>query len=63
MNLKMRVERLESLIPREVPYGEIYDFLFLSEQTIPGPPGSSPEEMALRRLGPKEIFINDRRAD
>jgi hypothetical protein len=63
MSLQDRVGRLEAMLPREVPYGDIYDFLFAAEQTIPGPPGSLPEEEALLRLGPKETFVNDRRTD
>lgn len=63
MSMKDRVSRLETLIPREVDYGQIYDFLFEAEQTIPGPPGIPPEDEALERLGPKEIFINDRRVN
>lgn len=63
-SLKERVLRLEeAIIPQEVPWGDVYDFLFMAEQTIPGPPGSSGEDEALLRLGPKEIFINDRRLD
>lgn len=63
MNLKTRIEKLESLLPRETPYGDIYDFLFAAEQTIPGPPGSSGEDEALQRLGNRETFVNDRRID
>jgi hypothetical protein len=63
MNLEERVKRLEAMIPREIPYDQIYDFLFAAEQTIPGPPGSLPENEALRRLGPRDDFINDFRQD
>ena len=62
-SLQDRVKRLEAMIPREIPYDQIYDFLFAAEQTIGAPPGSSPEEMAYRNLGSKEDFLNDKRID
>ena len=62
MNLKTRVEKLETLLLPKPDYRpDIYDFLFEAEQTIGAPPGVSPEEMALQKLGDREIFINERR--
>lgn len=63
MNLEERVRRLEGLIPREVPYGEIYDALWNMELSIGCPPGVSPEDEALRKLGDRETFVNDYRLD
>ena len=64
MNLEERVKNLESLLLPKPDYRpDIYDFLFMAEQTIPGAPGTSPQEEALRRLGPRETFVNDYRVD
>jgi hypothetical protein len=64
MSIQDRVKRLEAImIPQEVDYGEIYDFLFSAEMTIGAPPGSFGEDEALRRLGDRTDFINDRRTD
>ena len=64
MNLKTRVEKLETLLlPKPDYMADIYDFLFEAEQTIGAPPGISPDEMALQKLGSREFFINDRRID
>jgi hypothetical protein len=59
MNFEDRVRRLEAMIPQDTDYGEIYDFLFEAEQTIGCPPGVLPEEQALRRLGPRELFVQE----
>ena len=62
-SLQDRVHKLEAMLPQEPDYGEIYDFIFEAEQTIGCPPGISPDEKALRNLGDRSDFINDRRAD
>ena len=62
-SLKERVSRLESMLPQKIDYGQIYDFLFMAEQTIGCPPGSSPEDEATLKFGNRETWINDRRTD
>jgi hypothetical protein len=63
-DLECRTKRLEILLlPGKDYRGDVYDFLFMAEQTIEGPPGSSPEDEALRRLGSRDDFVNDFRQD
>ena len=62
-DLAFRTQRLETLLLPKNFWPDIYDFLFLAEQTIGCPPDVSPEDEALRRLGPRETFVNDFRRD
>lgn len=57
--LQDRVRRLESLIPQEIPYGEIYDAVVQMDMVTAG----RTEDEAMAWLGDREIFINDFRRD
>lgn len=59
MNLETRVSRLESLIPREIDYGAIYDTVVQMDMVTAG----RTEDEAMIRLGDRETFVNDRRID
>jgi hypothetical protein len=59
MNLKNRVQRLESLLPQEVPWDQIYDAVVLMDVCTSGRSRNEAEAW----LGDRENFINDMRTD
>jgi hypothetical protein len=59
VSIQERIKHLESLLPQEIPFGEIYDAVIQMDMCTAG----QTRDEAMTRLGDRETFVNDRRLD